>query len=253
MENLLQIKLISCLLVLIVTFIGGIYPFTKSIHGYRRYSFPIGEPLTAGIFLGAGLLHMLNDATGSFIAEGYRHYPFSFLLAGIAFLVLLLLEHIGREVYESSSDDSSVFAILAMVLLSIHSFLAGAALGLSHTFSMVIIILFAIVAHKWAASFALAIQLNKSHLRTSTNVLLFSIFAITTPLGILLGNTVLKHFNHYPLAAPVFTALSAGTFLYLGTLHGLKQSVLIQKCCDLKHFSFVILGFVIMAFAAIAG
>ncbi|MEM9243748.1 MAG: ZIP family metal transporter [Pseudomonadota bacterium] len=250
MTYLFHVKMISCLLILITAFVAGLYPFIKRIRTRSKQDFPIGESLAAGVFLGAGLMHMLGDASQSFDSHGFD-YPMPFLLAGATFLLLLFMEHVGREIYEHRSETSIAFAVLAVIMLSIHSFLAGAALGLSSTLSVVIVILLAIMAHKWAASFALAVQLNKSALNIGLSVILFSLFTITTPLGILFGNIVMHHFTHYPMLAPIFKALAAGTFLYLGTLHGLKQSVMVDKCCDLKRFYFVIAGFVIMAIVAI--
>ena len=46
-------------------------------------------------------------------------------------------------------------------------------------------------------------------------------------------------------------AASAGTFLYLGTLHGLSRAVMVQQCCNLKQYTFVIIGFSLMAIVAI--
>ena len=248
---MLSIKWISIILILVVTAIAGYYPFFKRIKDRTaRLDFPIGESLACGVFLGAGLMHMLGDSAQDFIHEGYN-YPVPFLLAGITFLVLLLLEHIGREIYEKDGGGSSGFAILAMLMLSIHSFLAGAALGLSQSLSVAVVILLAILAHKWAASFALSVQLNKSTLSIRTGLSLFTIFALMVPLGILLGDFATQHLAQHPLLEPVFSALAAGTFLYLGTLHGLKQSVMVEKCCNLKRFSYVIVGFVIMAVVAI--
>ena len=42
---------------------------------------------------------------------------------------------------------------------------------------------------------------------------------------------------------PILLSASAGTFLYLGTLHGLERCVMVERCCNLKDFSFVIIGF----------
>ena len=69
------------------------------------------KPLQVVFFLGAGLLHMLADASSDFYAANI-HYPLSFLLAGGTFLILLLLEHIGREIYEHHGTNNA-FAILA--------------------------------------------------------------------------------------------------------------------------------------------
>ncbi|ALA24624.1 zinc transporter [Piscirickettsia salmonis] len=249
MAELLTIKLLSILIILVVTLFSGWLPFKKRFKSGEGIEFPLGEAIAAGVFLGAGLMHMLGDAANDF-SESHINYPLPFLLAGIVFLALLWLEHIGRELYEHRGAQSPAFALLATLMLSIHSFLAGAALGLTDALSSTLIILFAIVAHKWAASFALAVHINRSNLSTQLRIICFIIFSCMTPLGILFGN-ITASLSHYPLIAPSFTALSAGTFLYLGTLHGLNRAVMIDKCCNLKHFSFVIIGFTIMAIVAI--
>lgn len=244
---MLLIKYISLLTIFLISLLSGFYPFYKKFKIHAAWDFPVGESLACGVFLGAGLIHMLGDANQGFLDSGY-HYPFALLIAGITFLVLLLLEHIGREFYEHDGPTSIGFALLSVFLLSIHSFLEGTALGLSMTISVFILVLFAILAHKWAVSFALALQINKTQLSTALGILLFVIFAVMTPLGILIGDLV---GNQHQLLAPIFTSLAAGTFIYLGTLHGLKQAVMIDKCCDLKRFFFVVFGFSIMAVVAI--
>lgn len=242
-------KLLSIIIILLATLIGGAYPFFKRLTKEKSYDFPIGEALAAGVFLGAGLLHMLGDSAKSFDAMGYN-YPWPFLLAGITFLVLLLLEHLGREIYQHQGANHAGFALLTVIMLSIHSFLEGAALGLSNSFAMLMIIFLAILAHKWAASFALAMQINKSSIKTRWGVLLFLIFAFMTPTGVIFGSNITQT-NVSPLLEPIFTALAAGTFLYLGTLHGLSRAIMVQSCCNLKNFNFVVIGFTIMAIVAI--
>lgn len=247
---MLFIKLISALLIFVVTLIAGFYPFFKKYKSGGANEFPIGEALSCGIFLGAGLLHMLSDSSHDFVRLGYG-YPFAFLLAGSTFLVLLFLEHVSRELYEHGTEDRNCFAIIALVMMSIHSFLAGAALGLSPSLSILLLILLAIVAHKWAASFALSVQINRSHLSQKAGIIYFMIFAFMTPIGILFGHIISSHLSQDQVLEPIFTAMAAGTFLYLGTLHGLKRAIMVEKCCNLKHFTWVIIGFAIMAVLAI--
>jgi hypothetical protein len=73
---------------------------------------------------------------------------------------------------------------------------------------------------------------------------------LMTPLGIYLG----WYFGHgtesKSIFAPILIAASAGTFLYLGTLHGLERCVMVKRCCNLRDFSFVIIGFFLMASVA---
>lgn len=243
-----EFSLVSLVVILSITLISGSYPFYKKMVSGGEQNFPISESLAAGVFLGASLIHMLGDASHAFYQASF-HYPLAFLLSGITFLFLLLLEHIGREMVVHNRS-SNAFAILATLMLSIHAFLMGAALGLSASLSVAIVILLAIVAHKWAESFSLAIQINKSSFSHKVNMILFLTFSVMTPLGILLGAMATTALNYHPLLAPIFSSLAAGTFLYLGTLHGLEKATLIQQCCDLKRFFFVILGFSIMAIVA---
>ena len=247
---MLPLKLSCIFLILLSTLLAAIYPFTRKLKKHSYYDFPVGEALASGIFLGAGLVHMLGEASRHFNTSGY-HYPFAFLLAGIIFMILLFFEHIGKEMHEHNNEKSPEFAHLTVFMLSLHSFLEGAALGLSDSLSMMLVILSAVMAHKWAASFAVAVQINKSTLSMKSGALLFLIFAIMTPLGILFGTTAMDHMREYPLLEPIFVSLAAGTFLYLGTLHGLQRAVMIEKCCNLKHFGFVVLGFSVMAVVAI--
>lgn len=248
--ELTTIKLFFAILILITTITSGWYPFKKRIKTRQCHDYPLGEALASGVFLGAGLVHMLGDSARAFFSMNYD-YPLAFSFAGISFLLLLLLEHIGRELYKNQNGNSQLFAITAVVMLSFHSFLEGAALGLSDNISIVILILIAIIAHKWAASFSLAVHINKSSLKPIIGIIAFAIFTVMTPLGIVTGNFALEKLGQYPLLTPTFTALAAGTFLYLGTLHGLDKAVMIKQCCNLKYFSFVILGFSIMAILAI--
>lgn len=243
-------KLISIIAIFCITLISGFYPFFKKLTSSKEQVFPIAESLAAGVFLGAALIHMLGDASQRFYQLS-ANYPYAFLLAGVMFLFLLLLEHIGREIVSHEGETSNAFAVLATCMLSVHAFLMGAALGLSATLSVAIVIFFAIIAHKWAESFSLAIQINKSKFSFKMTMLLFGLFSLMTPLGIVLGVSATTTLHQHPLLEPIFSSLAAGTFLYLGTLHGLENATLIKQCCELRRFYFVILGFSIMAVVAI--
>jgi len=244
------LKIIIALTIFVITLVAGWYPFQRKKIKPQHHDFPIGESLASGIFLGAGLLHMLSDSSRSFDRLGYT-YPIAFLLAGSTFLLFLLLEHIGRELYHHQGEKHPAFALLAVIMLSIHALLAGAALGLSTVYTVVVALFFAIIVHKWAASFALAIKINKSDLSPKMGKVYFAMFSVMTPIGILLGDLVTNSLDHYVHFAPVFAALAAGTFLYLGTLHGLDRAVMIKQCCSLKYFCYMLIGFALMALLAL--
>jgi zinc transporter 1/2/3 len=212
--------------------------------------YPWAESLTSGIFLGAALLHMLPDAAKEFARVGYE-YPIPFLIMALSFLFFLLLEHVSVALSHSAKILLSSIVFITALMLSIHSLLEGTALGVTLNLSTIIIIGIAILVHKGAESFALSSRLNKSHLPLRMSVLVFSFFALMTPLGIFLGTWVTEAAVVNPLWTPIFSALAAGTFLYIGTLHGLERSSLITHCCNMKEFTFMLAGFTLMAVVAV--
>ena len=248
-SDLSTLKLACIILVFAIAVLAGAYPFFIKQQGKIR-DFATGQALASGVFLGSSLMHMLADANSDFVALHYT-YPIAYAIAGGIVLLFLALEHIGQEMSAHDHADTKGFAVVATVMLSIHSLLAGAALGLSGHISVIVTLLLAILAHKWAASFALATQINRSHLNTKMGLSLFTVFAIMTPLGIFGGEIISTTLSSHSLIQPIFNAIAAGTFLYLGTLHGLSRSFMINRCCSLKNFVFVIIGFTLMAIVAI--
>jgi zinc transporter ZupT len=244
----LSLKLFFALSILIVIVLAGWYPFKQRLNQNSHVDFPLGETLATGIFLGAGLLHMLPESNAMFITMGYN-FPFAFLITGIIFLMFLWLEHLGKELYHHD-EAHPAFALLAWLMLSVHSLVLGTALGISQDYSLAIMLFLAIITHKWAESFAIAIQLNKSALSTHSSIAFFIIFALMTPTGIGIGWYVGHDMATHSILDPLLIATSAGTFLYLGTLHGLERCVMVERCCNLRHFSFVIIGFLLMASVA---
>jgi zinc transporter ZupT len=243
-----SLKILFALLILAVILAAGWFPFKKKTKN-QHIDFPIGETLATGIFLGAALMHMLPEANTLFKEMGYE-YPFAFIITGLVFLFFLWFEHLGQELYHHNTGHPA-FPILAWAMLSLHSIMAGTALGLSNKNSVIIMLFLAIITHKWAESFAIAVQLTKSTLSKNSGLAFFLSFSLMTPLGIFIG----WYFGHgvetNSLLDPTLVAASAGTFLYLGTLHGLEKCVMVERCCNLADFSYVIIGFLLMATVAV--
>ena len=117
-HSLFHLKLISAFLLLIITLISGYFPFhqklkiTQNPLYFQNFSWALA--FTQGIFLGAGLIHLLADASSQFLLLGYQ-YPYAFLLAGSAFLLLWIFE-------ESIPINSKItsMALIGTLILSIH-------------------------------------------------------------------------------------------------------------------------------------
>ena len=245
--DIVALKVYGAVAIFFVALAAAYIPYAKKLSSTKAVDFPVGESIAAGVFFGAGMLHMLPDAQEGFEALGIG-YPFAFLLASITFLLLLFFEHLSENI-ETKSENKFVY--LSLIIFSIHSFLAGASVGVSDKITTTIIVFLAIAAHKWAAAFTIAVQITKSSLSTSLGLVLFLLFALMVPSGILAGDEALMHLKHVPWLEPVFLSLAAGTFVYLGTLHDFQNAVMIERCRSHKLFWFMLLGFAIMALAAV--
>lgn len=243
------LKLFFAFSIVSVILLAGWYPFKQRLRDGEHFDFAVGETLATGVFLGAALMHMLPEANAIFVKMGY-HYPFAYIISGIVFLLFLWFEHLGKELYHHHDANHPAFALVAWFMLSVHSLMLAAALGFSQEYPLIIMLFLAIITHKWAESFAIAVQLNKSTLSTAKSITFFLLFAFMTPLGIFMGYLFGSSVETHSIFDPILIAASAGTFLYLGTLHGLEQCVMVERCCNLRDFSFVIVGFLLMASVA---
>ncbi len=248
--ELVLFKYFGAAVLLAISMAAGIWPFQHQRQHLTPLEWPLAEALTAGVFLGAGMLHMLGDAMIMMADAGYQ-YPLPILLAASAFCLMFFLEHVLFHLFQADHAHTSVFAILAVVMLSLHSVIEGAAMGISLSIATVVIIFIAILAHQWAASFALAVLLTQSGIVMKRGLLLFLIFCIMIPLGIFIGEELTHFTKEYFLLVPICNSLAAGTFIYLGTVHGLKRSVFLRACQKPMEFAFLLAGFGLMAIVAI--
>lgn len=245
--DLFTLKIVASAIIITITIAGGYLPFARKIHESHSHDFPVGESLASGVFFGAGLLHMLADSNEGFEHLGYE-YPFAQLLAAVVFMLLLFLEHLSVKIEKSSKDS---FAYLALVIFSIHAFLAGASLGVTVHAAVTVVVFLAIAGHKWAESLAVAIKLNQASFSTVKSLTLFGLFSLMVPLGIFIGEQVTAHMEAVPVLEPIFMGMAAGTFIYLGTIHEFKHSAMIYRCGNYKLYGYMMSGFVIMAVVAI--
>ncbi len=199
----------------------------------------IGDPLASGIFLGAGLVHMLPEAGRAFsiLTIGY---PWPYAICGSVALGLDALERLG-----SSDKGSRSLPLFAAGVLTIHSLLAGAALGATQDHAAVLLLFLALVAHKGAASFSLARLLAQGSFSRVAAVLTQAIFILALPMGVMLGEVAWHQEQARPLAIPVILTVGAGTFLYFGALH--------RRSDGRRRPIIALSGFVIMAMVAAIG
>lgn len=247
---------ISLISILLVTFAGGYFPLFHQKRARRAKGFPFGEVFTAGVFLALSVTLMLPSASHLFNkAFPEVDYPIASILLVAAFLFLLCMEHLANRTKEISEPTEynltpASIPIIMTVMIAIPSFFLGAALGVSETSSAVFISV-AIMIHKSSAAFALSLKMVRSTLTKKHTFVLFSMFALSTPLGIFFGQEIHLYLSSYTMIVVkgFILSLAAGTFLYMSTLHEFENAPLIKYCGNKKGFLLMFYGFAITAFA----
>lgn len=244
--DLFWLKLIFLATILLSGWGGGVLPLVGAARNPGGRLLSWGNAFAAGIFFGIGLIHMLPEADVKWRALGWS-YPMAFALAAAAFLLFFLFEHVllpdaAHEVVHSHhhhSDDAfahfdmdqvatSAFPYVLVLTLSIHSVVAGVALGAQQNLTNVTFIFLAIITHKATAGFALGVSLARNEVPRGRSFSLIGLFGAMTPLGIVLGMVVssLLASRWENLFDAAFLALAAGTFIYISALDILQDEFL---------------------------
>ena len=181
----LLVKLAFAVVIFLAAALGGLVPLTGTRDSHRSHFMSWGNAFAAGIFLGTGLIHMLGEAHRAWDALGWE-YPMPLLLAAVGFMLFLLVEHVllpadahsvahAHSGHELPSDEverltGSGIPHALLLALSIHSVIAGIALGGQGTFSGAFYIFLAIIAHKSSAAFALGVALRRSTVAAASSL-----------------------------------------------------------------------------------
>lgn len=210
--------LLKCVFVLVIFacgVAGGLAPLRIKGGAGAALNVARGNAFAGGVFLGAGLLHLLSDGIENFgLWRPAVDFPFPMLLAGAAVVFVLLTDQLGHHREDKHGQRRST---LLLIVLSIHSVIAGAALGLEGSLLNSVALFIAIIAHKGAAGFALGTALISEGLDRARHMRIILGFAVTTPIGIALGAFLGSEMAGGEAEAfeAVFDSLAAGTFFYI--------------------------------------
>lgn len=252
-----------------VGFGGGLVAMrAREARGAER-AVSLGAVFAGGIFLGAGLVHLLPDsidALASYFTA--QEFPLGYMLAAVGFLGVLFIEEIvfadahdgaiargaqpdrAGATAATAAEEVSAYAIV--VILSIHSVLAGAALGTEDTMNGSLVIFLAIIAHKGAAGFALTLDFMRAGFGYKKTLRLLTLFATMTPLGFVIGTGLesLMHQSYGRVFEGFFDALAAGTFLYVAIVEIIAKEFADRRAIPAKYLA-LCLGLLMMALIAL--
>lgn len=218
-------KIIAALIIFAITLLGGAFPIFLPVNQRAKKMLIYGGAFSGGVFLGIGLIHLLPESQKAFQSVSVSHYPYMFLVCALTILFLRFLEDGTVKLLQHYHDTKETFTTyLLTILLSVHSLVEGAALGVEQALAGVFIIFIAIFSHKSAESFSLGVSMRRSVLSVRTMVQLLVLFSLMTPIGILFGSVLSRLLAAHSgcLANAIFDAIAAGTFIYIATSHSLS-------------------------------
>ena len=249
MDATIEMKYVAAVLVFLAGIAGGALAGRLGSSRSGNWAARLANAFAGGVFLGAALMHMLPDAKANFdSAWADVEYPYYTLVVALGFLLVLLLD---KGVTPPRSSSGSVYPYLLALVLSVHSVIAGIALGLETHLIGAAAILVAVLAHKTTAAMALGISFNRERIDKRLGRNLLWMFYAMTPIGILLGtwwSGVLQGRSAI-ITEAVFDALAAGTFLYIAVVDILVEELKGSRLRQL--FLPTVLGFSLMAVIAV--
>lgn len=225
-----EIKVLVAFAILLAALIGGALPILVARHAGSRRFFSLGNAFAGGLFLGIGFIHLLPEGIEKL--EGIVEFPLAVLLSALGFSLLLLIDRvIFEDQREGGGSDSrrtqSFQPYLLLGLLSIHSVIAGVALGLETQASAWVILTLGILLHKSSAAFALIVTTYAAGLEGARQKVLLTILVAMTPLGLVIGLITFGALEgtNTILITGSFNALAAGTFIYVAILHIIDEEL----------------------------
>jgi len=273
MDELLALKIAAIVLVFGAGMLGGLLPWGVAATSRSQTYLGWGNAFAGGVLLAAGLIHLLGDAAGGFLDIWPNvDYPWAFTVAAGAFLLILGIERVlprvsrlpvGSAQFASgdveadsivaAAEDAKSYPYLLLLTLSIHSIIAGMALGAQQTVAGFVVIVIAILAHKSAAGFALGVSLHRVGTGLARARSLIIGFAVMTPIGIILGTGIsaLLDSTGEQVFEALFDAIAAGTFIYIASLDIIREEFLPPRTDRRIKWLWAAIGLTLMAVVAI--
>ena len=219
------------------------------------------------MILAAGFVHLLGDAASGYAAAYPQDdFPWPFAIAAASFVSILAIERVLPRIPagdRSGGDPEAaalvaaaaggVFPYLLLLTLSIHSLIAGLALGTQTSSSGFAIVLVAILAHKGSAAFALGVSMHRAEIPRRRATPLIAGFAVMTPIGVLAGILLTSLASSDAEAAFEiwFDAIAAGTFIYIGALDIIREEFIPARSGRRRRFIATGAGLLVMTLVAI--
>lgn len=246
---------VSLVIIILLALAGGYVPLFRHDRARKAGDYPDGEAFAAGAFLALAFCIMLPSGFQIFsMAWPGAHYPVASLVATVVFVGMLALAHWSRRLATATDAGKDglnppSIAIIMTAMIALPSFFMGVTLADAGVAAELLILL-AIILHKSSAGFALALKIVRSTLSRGRALLLFAGFAVSTPLGIIVGADLRQLLGgpEMLLVKAFILSAAAGVFFFMATLDELEEAPLVEQCARPRGFLLMLAGFLLTAF-----
>lgn len=246
------LKIVGIVVLFVEVFAFSLFPlFLKKKFDRVEHWLLYGHAFSGGVFIAAGITHILPEAVESSASLDIGHYPLAFTMVVFGYYMIYLFEgvFIGRidallnsmdqindaeagrngfekkrqsyedpkaapvRTFDTKSSTKYFAAFMFLFALGLHAFFAGLGLGLAQNNSDAIALLIANIAHKAFEAFAVSLTIQRHGFSTRFMVFYFFAFALIAPAGVGVGWGI---GTSNDTVFTVLLGLSAGTFLYMG-------------------------------------
>lgn len=190
-----------------------------ALHALNRYKtwWQISDAFADGIFLGIAFFHLLPHAFHTLIPHWHLAPATAWIAIKLIALTVLgfaLLGWVTRLEHHHG-------AWFLLIILSLHAFIMGSVLGIAGQLAELLLIFVAILTHKGFEAFALITGLKRYWKSGTALYLVLYIFALMTPLGIILGSLLKHHLliHAQPHFISYLNAFAAGAFIFIASSH----------------------------------
>lgn len=200
---------------------------------------------SAGIILGVSTMHLLADANET-LTEQYPEYPLSFLFLSTGLLITLgidqwILYSMAMNTYTQSCESESkakeinwtqtkalVKAYMLEAGVAVHGIIMGFGYGtLNGTSNLpeMRILFIAYIFHQVFEGIGLGITMAETDLSFVTKVLFACVFALTLPIGIIIGIYSMNYTdnNQGSFVQGCANSLAAGSLLYIALVEMIAE------------------------------
>lgn len=150
--------------------------------------------------------------------------------------------HNDKTEKHSFTPTSLITPYVLLIALSLHGLFEGTALGVMTKLRSALFLSCAILAHKWAESFALGVSFFLSGVDTVTFLKMITLFATFTPIGIVIG--IIFSGTSFVIQA-VLLSISSGTFIYISASEIIIEEFAITKYRYQKYFCYLLGGILV--------